>query len=283
MHNSFDLNQQKSHIAAMEIGKKPPRQYRHSPLTRYTRNLLKKVNRGIDDFKLITNGDRVCVAVSGGKDSLSLLHLLIEHIRFYPINYTVGAVHAVSDFADRNRETKSYLEEVFDSLAIPYDFIDVTVTTGEDGSKTDPTCFWCAWQRRNAIFNYCAGHGYNKLAFGHHSDDVAETTMLNLIYHGTIETILPLRTFFDGKFDVIRPLFYVRERELVRFAELAGFSAFTCTCSHADEGKRKVMKKLVRDLSKESRHLHANLWHAARTWWETFGEHPLHPNERSDI
>ncbi|MCE5249771.1 tRNA 2-thiocytidine biosynthesis TtcA family protein [bacterium] len=266
----------------MEPEIKSPREYRHSPLTRYTRNLLKKVNRGIDEFKLISGGDRVCVAVSGGKDSLSLLHLLLEHIRFYPAKYTVGAVHVMSDISDHAHETRAYLESVFTSLGIPYDFIEVTVTVGEDGMYKEPSCFWCAWRRRIALFKYCAEHGYNKLAFGHHADDVAETTLLNLLYHGNLQTMLPKRAFFDGAFDLIRPLFYVRERDLVRFAGLAGFSASTCTCSHADDGKRKAMKKLVRDLAKESHNLHANLWSTARIWWETFGDHPLHPNERKD-
>ena len=264
----------------METRKNLPRHYRRSPLTRYTRNLLKKINRIIDEYKLISDGDRVCVSVSGGKDSLSLLHLLLEHIRFYPLNYTVGAVHVVSDFAERKNETRDYLGSIFTSLGIPFDFIDISVTTGRDGNKADPSCFWCAWKRRRALFSYVVEKGYTKLALGHHADDVAETTLLNLIYHGTLETIIPQRAFFDGKFDVIRPLFYVRERELVKFAELAGFISSTCTCSRAEDSKRRVMKQFVRDLTKQSRHLHANLWNAARAWREAFGDHPLHPNPR---
>ena len=264
----------------MENEKVAAKNYRYSPLTRYTRNLLKKVNRGIDKFSLISEEDRVCVAVSGGKDSLSLLHLLIEHIRFYPMNYTVGAVHVVSDFNPQRNEIRAYLTELFESLGIPYDFVDISVTTDKEGNKTDPTCFWCAWKRWEALFKYCIKHGYNRLALGHHSDDVAETTLLNLVYHGNLETMLPQRTFFDGKFDIIRPLFYVRERELVRFAKMAGFNVSSCICANADSGKRQVMKRLVRELYTESRHLHANLWNAAYTWWEAFGEHPLHPNPR---
>ena len=250
----------------MENNKTLQRHFRNSPLTRYTRNLLKKINHGIDEFKLISEGDRVCVSVSGGKDSLSLLHLLLEHIRFYPMNYTVGAVHVVSDFAPCAVETKGFLRDVFTSLDVPYGFVDISVTTDEKGNPADPDCFWCARKRREAVFNYCVAEGYNRLAFGHHFDDVAETTMMNLLFHGNLETMLPVRTFFDGKFDLVRPLFYVRERELVRFAQLAGFKASTCTCTHAKEGKRQVMKKLIRSLTKETRQLHINLWNAARRW-----------------
>lgn len=255
-------------------------QYRNSPLTRYTRNLLKKVNRGIDSHNLIEEGDRVCVSVSGGKDSLSLLFLLLEHIRFYPANYEVGAVHVVSDFDETADVTRSYLQDVFESAGVPYSFLDIHITTGEDGAKADPTCFWCPWNRRRAVFDHCVEKGYTKLAFGHHSDDVAETTLLNLCYHGNLDTMLPRRTFFDGKFVVIRPLFYVRERELVRFANLAGFNSPTCTCDCAVDGKRAAMKRLLRDLTKESRHLHANLWTAASEWAQTIGDHPLHKKEK---
>ncbi|MBN1783741.1 MAG: tRNA 2-thiocytidine biosynthesis protein TtcA [Alphaproteobacteria bacterium] len=266
----------------MENQKQQTKNYRYSPLTRYTRNLLKKVNRGIDAFNLISENDRVCVAVSGGKDSLSLLHLLLEHIRFYTLNYTVSAVHVVSDFEPQALETKAYLTGIFESLNIPYGFIDISVTTGKDGNKTDPSCFWCAWKRRQALFRYCVDQGYNKLALAHHSDDIAETTLLNLVYHGNLDTMLPKRTFFDGKFDLIRPLFYVRERELARFTDMAGFKTTSCVCPNADDSKRTFMKKMIRELYGESRQLHANLWRAARQWWEAFGEHPLHPNPRDN-
>jgi len=254
--------------------------YRYSPLTRYTRNLLRKVNRGIDRFDLISEGDRVLVAVSGGKDSLSLLHLLLGHIRFYPMNYTVGAVHVDSDFTPDRDETRAYLTEVFESLGVPYGFTDITVTTDKKGNKADPTCFWCAWKRREALFKYCVRNGYNKLALGHHSDDIAETTLLNLVYHGHLETMLPRRSFFDGKFALIRPLFFVHERELARLAKIAEFKVSKCMCANADEGKRQMMKKIVRELYSEARQLHPNLWNAAEKWWDAFGDHPLHTKSR---
>ena len=265
----------------METRKLLSRQFPKSPLTKYTRNLLKKINRIIDEYKLISEGDRICVSVSGGKDSLSLLYLLLEHIRFYSLNYTVSAVHVVSDIAEQKDETKNYLKNVISSLGIPFDFIEISVTSEKDGKRNDPTCFWCSWKRREALFKHVVQNGYNKLALGHHADDVAETTLLNLLFHGTLDTIIPLRQFFDGKFDIIRPLFYVRERELIRFASLAGFSSSTCTCHRAEYGKRQVMKKLVRNLTKESRHLHANLWNAAHTWYTTIGDHPLHSNHNN--
>ncbi len=255
-------------------------QSKHSPLIKYTRSLLRKVNRALNEFDLINEGDSVCVSVSGGKDSLSLLHLLVEHKRFFPMSYNIGAVHAMSDFDPNAEETKEYLKGVFESLKINFGFVEIKVTTSENGNECEPSCFWCSWSRRQAIFKYCVEHGYNKLALGHHFDDVAETILLNLVYHAKMETMLPSRTFFDGKFDVIRPLFYVRERELVRLAEKAGFLSKTCTCERADMGKRLVMKNLVRSLSKESKYLHYNLWRTAKKWYDAFGDHPCHPEPK---
>ena len=164
----------------------------------------------------------------------------------------------------------------FDCPGIHVELVVITVTTDKKGNKADPSCFWCAWKRREALFKYCVRNGYNRLALGHHSDDVAETTLLNLVYHGHLETMLPRRSFFDGKFDLIRPLFFVHERELARLAKIAEFKVSKCICANADESKRQMMKKIVRELYSEARQLHPNLWSAAEKWWEAFGDHPLH-------
>lgn len=258
------------------------RAYRRSPLTRYARNLLKRVNWVLDEYKFLSDADRICVAVSGGKDSLSLLHLLLEHRRFYNGKHEICAAHVVSDFTPNAAETRDYIASVCESLGVHCDFLEISVTTGKDGAPATPSCFWCAWRRRQALFDHTVAKGYTRLAFGHHSDDVAETTLLNLIYHGNLETMLPGRDFFDGRFKLIRPLFYVREKDLVQYARLAGFETSSCVCPNADTSKRKRMKEFVRELKKESQLLHENLWRAARLWWEAYGDHPLHPDENKN-
>ena len=267
-----------SHIYTMPEKKPVSRRSKHSPLIKYTRSILRKVNRAINEFDLISEGDRVCLAVSGGKDSLSLLHLIGEHERFFPMKYSIGAAHVVSDYDPKARETKKYLKELLDTRGVSCGFVEISVTTDINENECAPSCFWCSWNRREALFKYCVEHGYNKLALGHHFDDVAETTLLNLIYHANLETMLPKRTFFNGKFDVIRPLFYVRERELVRLAKLAGYVTKACVCEYAETGKRRVIKNLVQSLSKESKYLHNNLWKASKDWWEAFGDRPCHPD-----
>jgi len=249
---------------------------------KYTRSLLRKVNKAIDEFQLINDGDRVCVSLSGGKDSLSLLYLLIEHKRFFPKKYSIEAVHVVSDFVPNDGEIKEYLKVTCNSWGVPCGFTEISIMTGENGMRSEPSCFWCSWNRREALFKYCVAHNINKLALGHHFDDVAETALLNIVFHAKAETMYPCRSFFDGKFDLIRPLFYLRERETVRLAKMAGFLTKTCTCKHAENGKRQLMKDTIRNLSKESRYLHHNLWRVSRKWLEAFGTKPLHPELRKD-
>ncbi len=264
----------------MSDAKLTTRKYRYSPLTRYGRNLLRKVNRAIDRYDLIREGDSVCVSVSGGKDSLTLLSLLLEHRRFYPQNYEISAVHVVSDFNPNAGKTRDYLENHFRELGIDYAVKEMEITRDLEGNKQEPGCFLCAWKRREAVFRHCVDKGCNKLAFGHHADDVAETTLMNLFYHGHLETILPTRTFFDGKFDVIRPLFYVREKDLAYYSRLAGFETGTCSCPNEDTSKRKMAKDLVRSLTKEARQLHENLRNASLKWHDAFDDRPLHRKAR---
>ncbi len=268
------------HIYSMKRLKSLTNQSKHSPLIKLTRSLLRKVNKAINEFGLISEGDRVCVAVSGGKDSLSLLHLLIEQRRFFPMNYSVDAIHVVSDYDDDAAATKAYLNKLSETSGVSFAFEDIIVTKDMDGNDCTPSCFWCSWNRREALFKYCAKHGYDKLALAHHFDDVAQTSLMNLFYHANLETMLPSRSFFDGKFDVIRPLFYLRERELVRLSKMAGFTVTTCECEYAESGKRKVMKELVRSLTKEAKYLHNNIWQASKKWHETFDERPCHQDPR---
>ena len=157
--------------------------------------LLKKVNKAIRIYGMIEDGDRIVVAVSGGKDSLTLLRLLRLDKNSTAIDYDLVGVHVESDVQNSGCCHLERLEKLFRDEGVDYSFEQIQVTPGEDGKHRRSDCFRCSWNRRKALFLAAQRLGCNKVAFGHHADDVAETTLLNLFFHGQLETMEPKVNF----------------------------------------------------------------------------------------
>ena len=230
-----------------------------SDLERQASYLLKEVTRAIGEFGLIAQGDRVAVAVSGGKDSRALLQLLLRHRRRVAYQYELVALHIVgksAGFAD----LRSELEPWFRQLGIDYHFAPLELPAEEE---LPLNCFRCSWNRRKALFTSTADLGCSKLALGHHADDAAATTLLNLMFNGRLETMAPRVEFFDGKVTVIRPLIYLTDKELARYGRIAGFPD-TPSCPQGLISKRTQIKILLRQFGRDQNQIRANLWRAAR-------------------
>jgi len=223
--------------------------------------LIKRINKANRDFDLIADGDRIAVAVSGGKDSLTLLELLHGRRRSVPAKYGLVPVHIVSDWRCTDFDHRAWLEQHFQSLGLEYAFREITIM---GDAEAEPGCFWCAWNRRKALFQTAHELGCNKVAFGHHADDIAQTTLLNLFYQGRLETMEPKVEFFDGVITVIRPLAYVPEKEIVRFAQVAGFPLETATCPHAATSRRTRMAQILRQIEADCPRARVNLFRAVR-------------------
>jgi len=221
--------------------------------------LLRTVTRAIGEFDLIADGDRVAVAVSGGKDSFALLELLLRHRCKAAYEYEIVAVH-VDGSAAGLPDARPVLEPWLRRLGVEYHFVPLTFPQGE---QLPPDCFRCAWNRRKALFTASQEIGCKKLGFGHNADDAAVTTMLNLMFQGRLETLSPRVEFFDGSIEVIRPLIYVSEQELDRYARSAGFAA-PPECSQARLSQREQMKRFLRSFGHSRDQVRANLWRAAR-------------------
>lgn len=225
--------------------------------------LLKKVNKAIRDHQLIDEGDRVAVAVSGGKDSLGLLRLLRERQRSARECYELVALH-VQDQAlpggDHNQATveRWLLHEVGEVHLLEMD-------VGQD-EPLPLNCFRCSWHRRKALFQAAHRLGCRKLALGHHADDAAETALLNLFYHGRLETMEPRVSFFDGQIIVIRPLIHVPEKEMVRFARTCGFPTDLGCCPRGASSQRQRMKELLRAVERDMPRAKINLLRAAERY-----------------
>jgi len=218
--------------------------------------VTKKVGKAIWDYKMIQDGDRILLAVSGGKDSLSLLRILMERAKFVPIKYELIACHVDMGFEWVNKEQ---LVEHFEGLGVPY----IITGPGEAQKKKDGEpfgCFWCSWNRRKALFAMAKKLGCSKIALGHHMDDITETLLLNLMFNGEICTMRPYQEMFRGELALIRPLAYVEERELVRLAERLELPVIKSQCPYAKTSKRKLVKQMIHEAGHHSRHIKKNIF-----------------------
>jgi tRNA 2-thiocytidine biosynthesis protein TtcA len=209
--------------------------------------ILKAINRAVREFDMIRPGDRVAAAVSGGKDSLGLLRLLQIRRTSAQASYELAAIHVRGD-ATGVSAPHAALEAWLVASAVPYRI--VTPEIGPD-EATPLGCQRCTWLRRKAIFAAAEALSCNVVAFAHHADDAAQTTLLNLLYGGSAHTLAPVADYFDGRFRLIRPLLYVAESELTRFAAANGFPPPPPACPRSAHSRRKLVADMLRLMGRE--------------------------------
>jgi tRNA(Ile)-lysidine synthase TilS/MesJ len=213
--------------------------------------LLKKLNKCHREHQLLADGDRIALALSGGKDSCTLLDVLLQRRGLE--RYTIVAIHVLpaSDMACGARAEETALRAWLETLGVTYRFVRAEEAGGEPRRAQQSPCFYCAWRRRKALFQAAQEVGCNKLAMAHNADDVAETTLLNLFYQAHLGTMQPQVPLLDGALTLIRPLSYVPEEEIVRYAEEAAFPPPPPPCPVAEDSKRTLMRQILRMVEKE--------------------------------
>lgn len=227
-------------------------------LTKLGAHISNRIGKAIADYNLIEDKDKILVAVSGGKDSLSLLKLLHERRKWAPVDYKLYAVHIETDFRCGGCVHTKELEKIFKRYRIPYYFEKIKV---RDKDKK-VSCFWCSWNRRKALFTLADKIGCTKIAFGHHQDDINETLLLNMFYHGEFSAMNPRQELFKGKIVIIRPLCYVEEDVLRKFAKESGFPSQFCKCPNSQTSKRKMMKEFIKKVEQDCSYAKLNLFRA---------------------
>ncbi|MFA5142694.1 MAG: ATP-binding protein [Candidatus Omnitrophota bacterium] len=218
--------------------------------------ISKKIGKAIADYNLIEDKDRILVAVSGGKDSMALLKLLAERQKWAPIKYELAAIHIETDIKGMGSVNTARLRKFFKENKIKYCFKKIKLAN----RRKETSCFWCSWNRRKAIFLAADKLKCNKIAFGHHKDDIIETLLLNIFYHGEFAAMNPRQELFGGKIIIIRPLCYVEEDLVRKFARESGFPVQKCNCPNSDTSKRRLMKNMIRSLEKDCSFVKTNIF-----------------------
>ena len=228
--------------------------------------IKKLVGQAIGDFNLIEAGDRIAVAVSGGKDSYVLLHVLDVLRRRAPVAFELIAVNVDPGFAGYRQDL---LEAHLRQNAFAYHLVNADFSKIIDEKLRPGTsyCSFCARLRRGVLYTVADRLECNKIALGHHLDDVIETLFLNQFYVGRLAAMSPRLQADNGRHVVIRPLVYVEEKDIVKLCRQRDFPVICCRCPVCNQSdqKRQAMKRLVDDLSQEIPHVRQSLLKALRT------------------
>ena len=230
-------------------------------MTKYVHKEMKRLmGMGIHKYNMIEEGDHILVSVSGGKDSMSLLWLLRERLKRLPIKYRITAVHVDPGFGgDNARRMKAYFEEhAFDYRIIAGDF----GPRAHSPENLENPCFFCSRHRRKYVFELAGELKCNKIALGHHKDDIIETLFINIFYGGSVSTMMPSQNFFEGAVTVIRPLFMTDEHIIKRYCREMEFPIVETGCPTSGRSKREEIKKMLHALYRTNRKIKGNIFHA---------------------
>lgn len=216
-------------------------------LNKLQRRLRRETGRAIQDFNMIENGDRVMVCLSGGADSFTLLDMLLNLRRKAPVEFEILAVNL-----DQKQPgfPADVLPAYLESIGMPYKILeqDTYSVVRNIVPEGDTMCGLCSRLRRGALYSFAREQGFNRIALGHHRDDIIETLFLNMFHGGKLKAMPPKLRSDDGANVVIRPLAYCREADIKAYAQARGFPVIPCNlCGSQDNLQRQAIKAMLRE------------------------------------
>ncbi len=224
------------------------------------RKLLRAMGEAIHDYDLIREGDKIMVAVSAGKDSLTLLHLLDWLQKRSPVHFEFIAAHI-----DPGYGTGPKMEHYFQELGVKHAVIERPFIRMVEQKEADPTrrCNLCARFRRAALYDLATREGCSTIALGHHADDLIETLLMSILFSGQIKS-MPARLISDsGEHTVIRPLCLAWEKDIIQYAKLCALPVVeNIVCNQQLDTRRRWTKEFLANMQAESHHIKGNVLHS---------------------
>lgn len=221
------------------------------------RRVGQRFNKGVVKYRLIDDGDKILVGLSGGKDSLALLELLAKRSRILKPKFTVVAAH-VSMTNISYQSDLEYLKRYAEELGVPFVHYETSFDPTTDTRKSP--CFLCSWNRRKALFTVAKEQGCNKIALGHHMDDILETLLMNITFQGAFSTMPPRLEMRKFDMTIIRPMCLVHEADLIDMARIRNYHKQIKNCPYETQSNRSDMKEVLKTLEKLNPEARYSLW-----------------------
>ena len=221
------------------------------------RRVEQRFNKGMVKYRLIEDGDKILVGLSGGKDSLALLELLTKRSRILKPRFTVMAVHIGMTNIPYQSDLE-YLKNYAEGLGVPFVYFETSFDLSTDTRKSP--CFLCSWNRRKALFTVAKEHGCTKIALGHHMDDILETLLMNITFQGAFGTMPPRLVMRKFDMTIIRPMCLVHESDLSDMARVRGYRRQIKNCPYESQSNRSDMKEVLKSLEKLNPEARYSLW-----------------------
>ena len=223
------------------------------------RRIEQRFNKGVVKYELINDDDKILVGVSGGKDSLALLELLARRSRILKPRFSVMAVHVGMKNIPYQTDL-SYLKAFAEKLGVPFVYYETSFDMSTDTRKSP--CFLCSWNRRKALFTVAKEYGCNKIALGHHMDDVLRTLLMNMTFQGAFGSMPPKLVMNKFDMTIIRPLCLVHEADLEELAVMHEYRKQVKNCPYESDSNRAQMKRILKELEKLNPEARYNMWGA---------------------
>ncbi len=238
----------------------------HSIITKYKKTLFHRFIGAIKDYELISQGDKIAVCISGGKDSMLLAKLMQELSIHGDYPFDMEFIVMDPGYAPKNRQKIIENAEILD---IPIKIFETDIFDSVVNIEKNP-CYLCARMRRGHLYKYAQSLGCNKIALGHHFDDVIETILMGMLYGAQIQTMMPRikSTNYEGM-ELIRPMYYIREKDIISWRNYNNLEFLQCACRFTEKNamldgtgtsKRQEIKNLIKEMKKVNPQVDINIF-----------------------